>query len=154
MQFSRGHKGFRKVGHILGCKIVDSLEIFKPMQICFLASMDSDWNSPLAIGRHFNGGNETTSLGTANGSKKVWWFERECPRGLTGSDKVRTCDLVGLGAALSEEVGHWVWALMFHTGKPGPVPLYIPADLGAELPATSPATCLSAAIFSPTLTMD
>lgn len=108
MQFSRGHRGFRKVGHILGYKIVDSLEIFRPMQICFLASMDSDRNSPLAMGRRFNGGNQTTSLGTANGSKKVWWFERKCPHGLTGSDKIRRCDLVGLGVALSEEVGHWV----------------------------------------------
>lgn len=81
MKFSRGHRGFRKVGHIWAVKqLTINLEVFRPMQMCFLASMDSDQNSPLAIGRRFNGGNQTTNLGTANGSKKVWWFERKCPR--------------------------------------------------------------------------
>lgn len=76
------------------------------------------------------------------------------PLGSQGVTKFKRCGLVGLGAALLEEVGHWVWALVFHTYKPGPTSLCVPADLGVELPATSPATCLPATVLSPTMTMD
>ena len=59
-------------------------------------------------------------------------------------ERIRTCGLVGIGVALSEEVCHWGWVLRFQKLKASPMADSLPADQDVELSATFPAPCLPA----------